>query len=142
MMKPFAKGLNYSIELDGATAICRVWSRPDLDSTTGAALAVEKVAHFQSLAQGAAQGMLFDLTRAPAVTGPRTQQALGEMLTAFQASGKPIALVVGQQSIQQLQLRRLVSTYAAAHGSLFTSFDDASSWLAEAQRRQRGGAGP
>lgn len=137
MNKRFAEGLNYSIDLDGATAICRVWSRPDLDSNQGAALAVEKISHFKSLAQGQAQGMLFDLTQAPAVTGPKTQQALGEMLTAFQAAGKPIALVTGPQSIQQLQLRRLVSTFAAANGALFTSLDDAFAWLVEFQRKGR-----
>jgi hypothetical protein len=142
MKNRFAEGLNYSIDLDGATAICRVWSRPDLDSATGAALAVEKITHFQNLAQGVAQGMLFDLTQAPAVTGPKTQHALGEMLTAFQAASRPIALVVGQQSIQQLQLRRLVSTYAFTHGALFTSQDDALAWLVEAQRRGRGSSPP
>jgi hypothetical protein len=137
MTKRFAEGLNYSIDLDGTTAICRVWSRPDLTSLQGAALAVEKVSLFKVLAQGQAQGMLFDLTQAPAVTGPKTQQALGEMLTAFQSVGKPVALVTGQQSIQLLQLRRLLATYAPELGALFTSSDEAFAWLVAKQAPQR-----
>jgi hypothetical protein len=142
MTKRIAEGLNYSIDLDGTTAICRVWSRPDLDSAQGAALAVEKVALFQGLAQGDTQGMLFDLSQAPAVTGPKTQQALGEMLSAFGTARKPIALVSGQQSIQVLQLRRLLAAYAPERGALFTSLDDAFAWLVENERKGRASGPP
>ncbi len=135
MTKRFAEGLNYSIDLEGSTAICRVWSRPDLDSAQGAQLAREKVAIFRGLAHSGADGMLFDLTLAPAVTGPKTQKALGDMLGAFEAAGKPIALVTGQLSIQQLQLRRLLATYAPQRGALFTSQDEALAWLVDDQRR-------
>src|SRR5690606_38916275 len=38
MAQRFAEGDNYSIELEGSRAVCRVWSRPDLDSARGAAL--------------------------------------------------------------------------------------------------------
>jgi hypothetical protein len=137
MIKRFAEGLNYSIDLDALSATCRVWSRPDLSSAEGAALAQEKVALFQKLAEGPAAGMLFDLTLAPVVTGPKTQQALGEMLSAWQAAGKPIAVVVGPQSIQQLQLRRLLSTSAPDRGALFTTSDEASVWLRANMRGSR-----
>jgi hypothetical protein len=125
----FAEGQNYSIDLEGPRARCRVWSRPDLDSAQGAALAVEKIALFQRLAQGDAEDMLFDLTHAPAVTGPKTQEALGQMLLAWEQAGKPIAVLSGPLSIQQLQLRRLVATFAPQHGALFTALDEARAWL-------------
>jgi hypothetical protein len=125
----FAEGENYSIDLEGARARCRVWSRPDLDSGQGAALAVEKIALFQRLAQGDTRDMLFDLAEAPAVTGPKTQEALGQMLATWEQAGKPIALLSGPLSIQQLQLRRLVATYAPQRGALFTSLEDAREWL-------------
>jgi hypothetical protein len=129
MIKRFAEGLNYSIDVDGPIASCRVWSRPDLSSAEGAALAQEKVSLFQQLAQGPARALLFDLAQAPVVTGPRTQQALGEMLSAWQAAGKPIAVIVGPQSIQQLQVRRLLSTSAPDRGALFMGTDEALAWL-------------
>lgn len=125
----FAEGQNYSIDLEGSRAVCRVWSRPDLDTAQGAAQAVEKVALFQRLAHGNTREMLFDLTRAPAVTGPVTQAALGDMLQAWELASKLIAVVSGPLSIQQLQLRRLLTTFAPQHGSLFTSLEDAIAWL-------------
>jgi hypothetical protein len=138
MITRYAEGLNYHIDLDGSRAICKVWSRPDLDSARGAALAVEKIAHFQRLARGDADSMLFDLSQAPPVTGPKTQKALSDMLDSWQNAKKPIALVAGPQSIQQLQLRRLLATAAPDTGALFTSLDQAHSWLdGERERRQR-----
>jgi hypothetical protein len=139
MIQRFAEGQNYSIDLDGPRAMCRVWSRPDLDSARGAALAVEKIALFRRLAQGSGPGsareMLFDLTQAPAVTGPKTQEALGQMMGAWEEASKRIAVVSGPLSMQQLQLRRLVTTFAPQHGALFTSLDEAKAWLdAGAQR--------
>lgn len=129
MIQRFAEGMNYSIDLDGSIATCRVWSRPDLDSSTGARLATEKIALFQRLAARLASGMIFDLSVAPAVTGPKTQQALGQMLQAWQNAAKPVALVAGTNSIQQLQLRRLVTTFAPDRGALFGSVDEARAWL-------------
>jgi hypothetical protein len=133
MSQRFAEGLNYSIDLDGSLAKCRVWSRPDLDSATGAALAVEKIVLFRRLAQGAAESMLFDLSQAPPVTGPKTQQALGDMLSAWQGAGRRIAVVSGSSSLQHLQLERLLSTFAPDHGALFTSVAEAAVWLATKQ---------
>jgi len=129
MIQRFAEGMNYSIDLDGSIATCRVWSRPDLDSGTGARLATEKISLFQRLAARLASGMIFDLSVAPAVTGPKTQQALGKMLEAWQSAAKPVAVVAGSNSIQQLQLRRLISTYAPNHGALFGSVEEARAWI-------------
>jgi hypothetical protein len=138
MIQRYAEGLNYHIDLDGTRAICRVWSRPDLDSAQGAALAVEKISLFQRLAQGKAESLLFDLSEAPAVTGPKTQQALSEMLDAWQAAKKPIAVLSGPNSLQQLQLRRLLASAAPDHGAFFASRDEADAWLdAERLKRQR-----
>src|SRR5690606_18796811 len=106
-----------------------------LDSARGAALAVEKVALFRRLAQGNAREMLFDLTRAPVVTGPITQAALGEMLQAWEQASQRVAVVVGNVSIQQLQLRRLQTTFAPHWGVLFTSVEEAAAWLDAAAER-------
>jgi hypothetical protein len=73
--------------------------------------------------------MLFDLTQAPAVTGPKTQEALGQMLAAWEQAGKPIGIISGSLSIQQLQLRRLIATFAPEHGALFGSLEEATAWL-------------
>jgi hypothetical protein len=129
MIQRYAEGSNYSIDLEGSTAVCRVWSRRDLDSTTGARLATEKIGLFRRLASGETQAMLMDLSQAPAVAGPKTQGALGEMLRAWQEASKPVAVVVSSHSIQQLQLRRLIQSFAPTRGALFGTTEEAAAWL-------------
>ena len=129
MTQRFAEGMNYSIDLEGSIAVCRVWSRRDLDSATGARLATEKIGLFRRLAGGATGAMLLDLAQAPVVAGPKTQGALGEMLKAWQDVSKPVAVVASSHSIQQLQLRRLIQTFAPNHGALFGSIEEAAAWL-------------
>ncbi len=129
MTHRFAEGMNYSIDLEGSIAVCRVWSRRDLDSATGARLAMEKISLFRKLARGGTAAMLLNLSEAPVVAGPRTQAALGEMLKAWQDESKPVAVVATSHSVQQLQLRRLIQTFAPSQGGLFGSADEANAWI-------------
>lgn len=124
----YAEGANYSIELEGALAVCRVRTRRDLTSEEGARLASDKVTLFRKLAAGDCQAMLFDLSAAPAVIGPKTQEALGKMLGAWQLAGKPLALVAGPNAMQQLQLRRL-ATGAGDGAAVFETEPAARDWL-------------
>jgi hypothetical protein len=124
-----AQGDNYCVELDGAIASCRVWSRPDLDCDTGARLAAQKVAICRSLAAGEARGMLFDLRDAPKVTGPKTQKSLGSILEAWELRGRPIAIVVSPASLQKLQLARIARDAAPRHAEVFVDVEQARAWL-------------
>lgn len=125
----YAEGGNYRIELRGGVAFCSVWRRPDVDSATGAEFARQKIAHFQKLARGEAAGMIFDLREAPPVTGPKTQEAIGQMLQAFEVAGLPMAVVVGDHSVQRLQLTRLVSEVAPARGGVFRTSEEAEAFV-------------
>lgn len=125
----YAEGGNYRIELDAGVACCRVWARPDLDSAAGARFALEKVGHFEALSLGAARGMIFDLSAAPPVAGPSTQESLGQMLATWERAKRPIAMVGGSNQIQLLQLRRLVASHAPSYGSLFTELPAARAWI-------------
>ena len=130
MTQRFAEGMNYQIDVQGVLATCRVWSRPDLDSTQGAQLAHEKIGLFRKLAASAVQGLLLDLSRAPRVTGAKTQDALGAMLKAWQDAAKYVAVVTTTHSMQQLQLRRIIATFAPDYGRLFDVAEQAEAWLA------------
>jgi hypothetical protein len=136
MVVLYAEGGNYRIELDQLTAYCRVWSRPDVDSQTGASYARDKIAHFQALARGQAECMILDLVDAPPVTGPRTQEALGEMLLCWEAAQRPIALVAGDNKVQLLQLKRLAASHAPRSARVFSDLNLARDWVRE--QRQRG----
>ena len=124
-----AEGENYRIELDGAIAHCRVWSRPDLDFEAGARLAAQKVLICSSLASGDARGLLFDLREAPKVIGPKTQNSLIQILAAWEHAGRPIAVIVSPASLQRLQLSRLAREAAPQHAEIFVDFDLAREWL-------------
>src|SRR6187549_1779644 len=119
MTQRFAEGKNYEIDVTGSLATCRVWSRPDLDSAEGAQLAAEKIAVFQRLSASTVQALVLDLSRAPPVTGAKTQESLGAMLRAWQDAAKYVAVVAGSNSMQQLQLRRIITTSAPDYGKLF-----------------------
>jgi hypothetical protein len=124
----YAEGANYTIDVEGRLAVCRVRCRRDLTMQEGAQLASEKVALFRKLATGDTQAMLFDLSAAPAVIGPKTQDALGKMLQVWQLASKPIALVSGTNALQQLQLRRLAAGFAEV-AALFETEPPARDWI-------------
>jgi hypothetical protein len=134
MTQRFAEGKNYEIDVTGSLATCRVWSRPDLDSTEGAQLAAEKIAVFQRLSTSTVHGLLLDLSRAPPVTGAKTQESLGAMLKAWQDAAKYVAVVAASNSMQQLQLRRIITTFAPDYGKLFDVARQAEEWLTTIRR--------
>jgi hypothetical protein len=122
---------NYAIDLEGSLVVCRVWSRPDLSSERGAELAQDKIKWFKALAAGDARGLLLDLSEAPRVTGPRTQEALGAMFSAWEEASKPLAVVAGPAKIQHLQMKRVLAAAAPQHGRLFESREPALLWLSD-----------
>lgn len=124
-----AEGKNYCIDDEEGLIVCRVWKRPDLRLAEGSALAAELAEWFAKLARDRNWAMLFDLSKAPEVVGPETQQSLEVMLSAWEGAQKPLAIVCGSASVQRLQLSRLAGQAAPRLGSVFTSEDQARAWL-------------
>lgn len=131
MSEVVAQGENYVIERRRNRILCEVWSRPDLTSAVGAELARQKVSWFERLARGDDVGMIFDLARAPPVTGPRTQEALGRMLGAWETACKPLVVVVGSSEMQRLQLSRVQKASAPKYGRVVLDRSSAVVWLDE-----------
>jgi len=123
------EGDNYRVELDGGVALCRVWTRPDLDFETGARLAAQKVEICRRLAAGEARALLFDLRDAPKVTGPKTQKALELILGAWESAARPIAIIVSPASMQKLQLSRIAKDAAPNQCEVFLDLDQARAWV-------------
>src|SRR4030095_12881107 len=110
---------NYQFEIADTIATCRVWRRPDLDSNAGARCAQETIGHFRALALAGptvARAIILAVSDAPAVAGPRTLQAIGPLLEAWELVKRPVAVVIGPAPIQALQFRRLIVEYAASSG--------------------------
>src|SRR5687767_5755679 len=75
---------NHRIEQKGKALWVTVWRRPDLDTATGAALALALVdGLLATLAgPGALRAIVLDLRQAPPISGPATQSSLGRLLAA------------------------------------------------------------
>ena len=127
-MSVFAEGDNYRIVLRNGIAIWTVWRRPDLDTAAGAALAERQAVESARLLVRGVRGLVFDLTEAPDIAGPKTQAAIGNILSPFEKMRVPIAVVVGSP-MQVLQLGRLVSEHAATMGVVYNSVPDAETGL-------------
>ena len=74
------------------------------------------------------RGLVFDLTEAPGIAGPKTQAAIGNILSPFEKMLVPIAVVVGSP-MQALQLGRLVSEHAVTMDAVCNSVPDAETGL-------------
>jgi hypothetical protein len=127
------EGDNFSIERDPKeprVVRCRVWKRPELDSAAGARCAEEMAGHLRRYAADPTGpvGLLFDLTDAPPIFGPRTEAALGAMIGAWERASKRVA-VLTRERIQELQLRRVVGENAPRGGDVFTSPEPALAYL-------------
>lgn len=125
-----AGGDNYRIELlPNGLIVCTVWSRSDLDWSQGAAMAELMVDAIVILAQRPAHALLFDLSEAPPLFGPRTEAALARGLSAWEQAGRPVAVQIGSSGIQRLQIERVSREHAPKVGKTFSSKDEAQAWL-------------
>jgi hypothetical protein len=125
----YASGANYKIEVVDDLVRWAVWSRPDLDSQQGARCAEEQVAHAIALAMGATQGMLFDVSGAPSVMGPRTQAAIVATMSPWERARKPVAVVISENALQRLQWERIVRETLSKSGRIFLVVPPALHWL-------------
>lgn len=126
MTVTIATGGNYTISLSDGVVHVRVWRTPHVDSETGAVYAQEIVTHVSSLAANPDAGsLLFDLSEAPYVAGPKTQTAIGEMLASFEFAQKPVCVVVGESPVQGMQLQRIVRDAAPTQGYIVGSREEA-----------------
>jgi hypothetical protein len=131
----FASGGNFVIEIEVPVAVCRVWSRPDVDREEGARFALAKVDAFKRLIAEpptSVQSVVLDMTRAPTLWGPVTQSCLERMVAMFESAGRNTAVVVSEDPLQGLQMQRIVRSYAPRHGKLFSSTAEAVAWARKA----------
>ena len=120
-----AAGENFTIDLEHGVAVARVFRRTDLDSATTDSLAEALLTKSRTLsvAEGVA-GMVLDLRRLGGAVSPKVERTYGELCAVWEATGQPIALLVGD-AVQRMQLTRLVADHAPRFGGLFTDRDEA-----------------
>lgn len=120
---------NSSISTEGVRAHVKVWRRPDLDSATGSRLASELAAQLKALPGLGVREVLFDVREAPPVAGPKTTAVLGEIFAGFDAAHMRLSVIVGANSVQALQFRRLVAERIGERGRVVLDENEAEAWL-------------
>jgi hypothetical protein len=123
-------GGNFEIEIERGVAICRIWTRPDVDRMEGARFALQNVEAFKRLAEEPAsvvRAVVLDLTRAPAMWGSIIQSCLERMVAILESAQQAIA-VLSQDAMQSEQMQRILRAHAPLHGRLFASFGEAWAW--------------
>ena len=111
-----SEGENYFIDVDGGRAVAKVWRMPQLDSATGARLAGEIVDVLGKLVrERRITSLVFDVTDAPPVAGPKTTEMLSQLLTTCERGGVALEILVSNDAMQNLQFKRLVSENAPTH---------------------------
>ena len=128
-MRFVATGANYSLAVDGAHAIVRVWPRRDLDSASGNRLAIE-IADAVVRVLATSTTLALDLREAPVVDGEESIAALASLVRACESVHARVAIVLGGDAVQRLQVRRVATTYAFKATRIFEDEATASKWLA------------
>lgn len=118
----WASGANYRIDLVRTIAWVKVWKRPDLTREQGAMLAQEKVTRLRQLATGPrsmAKALLLDLREAPTSWGPTTQAALGDIVVAWEAARRRIAVLLAPDHVQGVLMRSLIKEISPQNLRMF-----------------------
>ena len=120
----------FSITVDGQRAEIRMWRRPDLDSATGAANAIEMAAEGARLPARGVREITFDVRDAPAVAGPKSTAAMAELMAGWGTARIRVAVLISDDPVKTLQFRRLVTEHAPTNARVTTDPVEAARWLA------------
>lgn len=128
-MPPPVRGSNFEIEESSGLVRCRVWRRQDLSREDGARSAEMLAESLAALAADGARERAFvlDLVEAPPA-GPLTQRSLERVMMACARAGRRIAVVVSDDPLHLMQMRRIVGDHAKDVGRVFTNLESARRW--------------
>jgi hypothetical protein len=119
----------FSITVDGARAVIRIWRRTDLDHATGAANAVEMAAEGAKLPGRGVREIVLDLREAPGIAGPKTSAAIAAMLARWGTARIRIAVLITDDPLKTLQFRRLVTDNAPKNACVTSDLVAAEKWF-------------
>lgn len=128
-MPVIAEGPSYAISLDGGRGTLRIWKRPDLSSGEGARLAQE-MADAMARVLPSTRSLVFDLRDAPTVSGPASVEALGKVVRACERGRIRVAVLIGDDPVQRLQVNRVTRECGPEMARVFEAAEDAEPWLA------------
>lgn len=114
---PYKQGDNFTIEVSNRVATARVYRRPELGPGELEQAARELLAHAKALCvDPVADGLVIDLRRAPGAVGQAVEETYAGIAASWEASAQPVAFLIDAESIQALQVLRVVSESAPRFG--------------------------
>lgn len=123
------EGGNYKVTRELGLCLLTVWRREDLTSAEGADLAEQMVRTMRAqIDDRGVREVILDLSRAPAVMGPRTQATIGGLIRDIVNAKRKVRVVASPSATGRMQLERLVRDHGAEH-SVFDTVE-----LARGQR--------
>lgn len=125
-MTPYVEGENFAIEISRRVAVARVYRRPELGPAALEDAARALLAHCQALVvEPVADGIVLDLRRAPGAVSEAVAASYATIARSWEASGQPIAFLIDKESMQALQIMRVVSEHAQRFGLVTSDRDEA-----------------
>jgi hypothetical protein len=131
-----ARGAIFEITAENDLVACEVINRSDVSAEEGARCAAEMndVLTKQVLRQRSPyRGLVFDVRKGPPAFGPKTRAALEIVFAAAAASGRRIAVLVGESPTQRMQFGSLCQEQAKQYGRVFQTEVSARDWLRSAK---------
>lgn len=123
------RGGNHTIEVRDGCVCVHVFKREDVGLEEGARFARELSTHLARLVEEPdVVGLLMDVRDAPTIAGPKTRGFLLGLFEKWEMAMRPLAIVVGDQSIKEIQFQNLVSKIAPRWGRVMNQYEDAERW--------------
>lgn len=110
---------NFTIDIEHGVAVARVQRRTEIEREVQLLVLKSRALILDDVA-----GFVLDVRRAPGAVTPKIERAFGEILSAWESSGQPIAVLVADP-VQRMQLGQLVSNEAPRFGGLFSDREEA-----------------
>lgn len=117
----YASGDNFTIDVEDEVAICRLFTRGDLDDQAVSRCAVQLLAHARALTlNGNAGGMVLDVRRLSGEQPLDVMKAYGQLAAAWERTAQRIAFLTLDDPVQKLAFGSIVQENASRFGGLHT----------------------
>lgn len=132
-------GINHTLEVRLGLVHVRVGDAKNLTLTQGAEAAralSDDLLQVLELTNQFMRGLILDVRKAPSITGPKTRAVIGASMKAWERSGLPVVVVVGNEPIKETQFTSLLREHAPTQGKVTRGYKEAEEWCMTKRRRR------
>lgn len=127
------RGGNHTIHVRNGWIYVHVFKREDVNLEQGARFAQElSTTLTELLGEPDVTGLIVDVRDAPAIAGPKTRACVSELCADWELAERPVAFVVGDQPIKEVQFQGIVSKSAPCWGRVVRAVTEGERWCGQA----------